>query len=831
MSRGQKKQRPGDARGKSADGQAPRQSADPFYDHELPVEGIAAISTSIAHDSEIEQYIAQEHLSPADRAIYLFENGSNLQKCSVVEGLQRLVAICSNIEIDSVISALTELLWKVDEDVQMSAGDGMLEALPGLNLAHLRSLFPLLKTMICLRIEAVRDRWRPVMLTYINHFPAEEMQQEIIQFAFELSDPSEPPDLRKLCCEMIGTLFPRLSSDMKEGPFLQRVLSFCQDTDFNVRIGMCGQLSPIAHVVGLQRAKSFVTKELFELLEDEERGVVHAAFTSLVDMIDFFDDQFRRERILPLIKGYLANPSEEDSQMLLSCFGKYIWELSGDLKSEEDIQLFCNFFNNKALQNDLDAQSSAFRSFCAFNFPAVVRSLGTKKYFSYLSLTYKCLCEDSNVETRRRMAAGFHEVSIILREKSLPHLHEPFFVLAQDPELEVQDAIFANLGAILRSFSCAVNDDRQIFNDCIPAICTYEAAIKSCWRKVIRFLDQFDQFPAYFSSDVLYEKFIPILFRHMSQNTVEVKDKCAWLIMCFTRKLHNHTQQVEIINRILTEFGRARSYWHRQTFIICCLRCLEHFSRKFFREKMVDTTLELAKDPVANVRRKLCLLLPHIKLVLRPPAPVDLLAIFNERVARLAMDPDKDVADGAREAISRMEEMEDDLLRKQDLGLQDEDERLDGQREEEENTLMEAAHEIEKQQRRKALRELIAEGEKALPNAPPTPQAVLSLGHQFAKPDPTAARGRTKKPLNMPARPALAPPAPPARTAPVVLSKLTPKPEHPRLPSAGNEPRKQIVSPGSSPQRKESKDSTPTLPSVLPTLTVSGRVGITAKRR
>lgn len=62
-----------------------------------------------------------------------------------------------------------------------------------------------------LRIESVRDKWRPVVLAYVTHFPAEEMQQELIQFALELSDPAEPPDLRKLCCEIIGALFPRLS--------------------------------------------------------------------------------------------------------------------------------------------------------------------------------------------------------------------------------------------------------------------------------------------------------------------------------------------------------------------------------------------------------------------------------------------------------------------------------------------------------------------------------------------------------------------------------------------------------------------------------------------
>ena len=60
-------------------------------------------------------------------------------------------------------------------------------------------------------------------------------------------------------------------------------------------------------------------------------------------------------------------------------------------------------------------------------------------------------------------------------------------------------------------------------------------------------------------------------------------------------------QQVEIFNRVLSDFGRSKSYWHRQTFVACCLRCLEHFSRKFFREKMIETTLELCKVCVVCV--------------------------------------------------------------------------------------------------------------------------------------------------------------------------------------------------------------------------------------
>ena len=57
--------------------------------------------------------------------------------------------------------------------------------------------------------------------------------------------------------------------------------------------------------------------------------VRQAAFTCLVEMIDFFDEAYRRDQLLPLIKGYIANPPEDGQHMLLSLFGKYLWELSG----------------------------------------------------------------------------------------------------------------------------------------------------------------------------------------------------------------------------------------------------------------------------------------------------------------------------------------------------------------------------------------------------------------------------------------------------------------------------------------------------------------------
>ena len=58
---------------------------------------------------------------------------------------------------------------------------------------------------------------------------------------------------------------------------------------------------------------------------------------------------------------------------------------------------------------------------------------------------------------------------------------------------------------------------QQPLQDCVIPICTYETAIKGCWRKVYSFLEHFEYFPNIFPTDVLYDKFIPILFRHLTQ--------------------------------------------------------------------------------------------------------------------------------------------------------------------------------------------------------------------------------------------------------------------------------------------------------------------------
>eukprot|EP01004_Peranema_trichophorum_P005285 NODE_414_length_2795_cov_23.818114_g355_i0.p1 GENE.NODE_414_length_2795_cov_23.818114_g355_i0~~NODE_414_length_2795_cov_23.818114_g355_i0.p1 ORF type:complete len:809 (+),score=132.24 NODE_414_length_2795_cov_23.818114_g355_i0:314-2428(+) len=688
--------------------------------------------------------------------------------------------------------------------------------------------------MISVRSTNVREKWQQVMLEATKYFNVEILQDEVIKVAVQKGEPSEPPDSRQFCCEMFGALACRLDSSSIEKLLLSKVIWLCQDTDYTVRMSMCAQLNSVARAVGLIKTKELISKELFELLGDEEAEVARVALTALVDMLSFFDQTYRKEHILPILRRYVAKPPKQLHQLLLSLFGRYLFELSEDIDSDEDTRLFCTFFKSAAYRTYQDSQSTQWRELCAFNFPAVIKSIGVKKYSIYLSSTYKALCEDSSTETRKKMASGFHEVCSIFGEKAMHHLKDCFLSLLQDSDLEVQYTIMCNLSTILQTFndpSIPELERNELMIQCVAPISQYEASVRHTWRKVSSLLKHFHCFPVIFPSEVLHDKFIPILFHHLERGAAVIKGDCARLLMLFTRHLNNNHLQVEIFNRLLSEFGQSPSYWHRQTFVLVCMQFISHFSRKLFREKMLEVCLALAEDPVPNVRASLASIMPQIKRTLKPPAPIELMSTFTERLAWLAVDVDADVREAARIAESQIE---DSHMRRR---VDEEEELIDRQREHEENTLLEVAQEQEKQRRRQALRDMIAEQDKSIlpsgvhhSHSAPTGSKTRQTGSTLTKTSsnlgrmnigPSAKVGRPNSHERLqPYRKPIGKVSPLPSTDRINDStKLPDQLPHRRSGSAGTHPRTRQDGPyiSADDTRKRSPSSMPT---VLPTLQV-----------
>ncbi|OWK09091.1 hypothetical protein Celaphus_00015502 [Cervus elaphus hippelaphus] len=237
------------------------------------------------------------------------------------------------------------------------------------------------------------------------------------------------------------------------------------------------------------------------------------------------------------------------------------------------------------------------RKNCAYNFPAMIVFVDPKNFHMELYSTFFCLCHDPEVPVRYTIAICFYELS------SLP--------------------------------------------DLVPALTAAEqrAAASLKWRTHEKLLQKYACLPQVISSDQIYYRFLQRMFTIMMTNNVLPVQKAASRTLCiFLRYNRKQEQRHEVIQKLIEQLGQGKSYWNRLRFLDTCEFIIEIFSKSFFCKYFFLPAIELTHDPVANVRMKLCYLLPKVKSTLKIPADKHLLQQLEMCVRKLlCQEKDKDV--------------------------------------------------------------------------------------------------------------------------------------------------------------------------------------------
>jgi len=469
---------------------------DPFaVGAELPgMDNLSAIAAVNKQEEEVQRYIEQGHLNASSKAIYVLENGSLVQKTAVLQHLAMTFQECNDHEISAVVKELNDM-WKQVPEVQLVASPTVIAVLNKIKPKHVAELQEGVNTMIEILNENVRREWCNVLVECVPFLPQSELDA-ILQLALRKSDTSEAQVHRTMGCRVLGKLAQRFDSQKIEKGFLKRSMALCQDTDVHVRVTMCNQLNVIARAIGLGLSKQHVTQELLELLVDEEKIVSRAAFTALIDLVDFFDATYRRDQVYPILKHYISSPPEDVLSLLIEEFGRFLYKIRGDVTTQDDIALFGGFFVSSAQKSDPN-----IRQLCAFNFPAVVASLPAPFYLQSLHHTLKTLSQDSHVPTRIAVASGLHELCSLLNEKALVSIQECFLSLINDNDVRVQEKAFSKLDVLLAYFHQYITkeEERDAFmNNVLSPLVNYEHAVKLRWRNFAVLFQHFEHFPKYF---------------------------------------------------------------------------------------------------------------------------------------------------------------------------------------------------------------------------------------------------------------------------------------------------------------------------------------------
>lgn len=118
-------------------------------------------------------------------------------------------------------------------------------------------------------------------------------------------------------------------------------------------------------------------------------------------------------------------------------------------------------------------------------------------------------------------------------------------------------------------------------------------------------------------------------------------------------------QRAELRNRIFTDIANNPDCYVRMMFVRMMIEALEIFSSVYFKEHFFNVLLNLAEDPIANIRMKVVSLLPQLKSQLWIPTDKKLLTLLESIVRHLVNnEKDKDVLLILKSVTQKLDEID-----------------------------------------------------------------------------------------------------------------------------------------------------------------------------
>ncbi|XP_076279531.1 uncharacterized protein LOC143208675 isoform X2 [Lasioglossum baleicum] len=524
------------------------------------------------------------------------------------------------------------------------------------------------------RDTVVCDAWLETLLDVIELLPVEVIKMQIVPLAISKGQLSQPIYSRVTCSRLLGKICTRFDSAMIQKEILPTVHSLCQDVNSEVRASICLQLRFVAEGLGAESVKSALLPSLVELASDEESNVRCTSVQTIVYLLPHLQEDTIKTIIVPLVKKLLSeNAMKSDDHVvcviaqeygklvlgLEKClvpaertwFLKYFQQLAqmgaASIKKESKSHFLSFMISNPAE----DEKHMECRRCCAYNLPAMFLFVSNSSDdMDALLVTFNALANDHYYIVRKTVASGIHEVAKVLGPKS-GRIKSDLIKLLKDDTEEVLQGLVPHIGTTLdclaESQTIGVDRVDSTLMEIGRALLKCESEISAThnWRLASMMHSQLEIIPKYFPSDFIYSYFVPMtFFRILHARPIPVRLAAGTLYLFLLRYNMKPMQRVEMRSRLYTELANSPDCYVRMIFVRMMVEAFEIFSSAYFKEHFFTALLNLAEDPVANVRIKVVTLLPQLKSQIWIPTDKKLLTALETTIGHLMnSETDRDV--------------------------------------------------------------------------------------------------------------------------------------------------------------------------------------------
>ncbi|XP_018346143.1 PREDICTED: serine/threonine-protein phosphatase 4 regulatory subunit 4-like isoform X4 [Trachymyrmex septentrionalis] len=612
-----------------------------------------------------------------------------IQKLSVIQSLPSLLATDIQSCMSRVVPKMQQSLATASTEFHIAASNTFKTILEQKLVSHnvfsqtfLQSILNSLES----RDPVICHAWLETLLDVIELLPIEVIRAQILPLTISKGQLSQPIYTRIICSRLLGKICTRFDSAMIQKEVLPTVHSLCQDVNSEVRASICLQLRFVAEGLGAESVKPALLPSLVELASDEESSVRYASVQTIVYLLPHLQEDTIKNIITPLVKKLCENAAKSNDNVICVIaqdLGKLVLGLEKYLSMSEKTW-FIKYFQQLAqlgipslkkekphftFINSNSAQDERYiecRRHCAFNLPAMFIFVSSSpEDVNAILTTFNALASDHYYMVRKTVACGIHEVAKVLGPTSA-RIKGNLIKLLKDDSEEVLQGLIPHIRLTLE---CLV-ESQIIGTDKIDSSlmeigkallkCEAEVASTHNWRLASLMHTQLEILPKCFPSDFIYSYFVPMAFsRIIHARPIPVRLAAGTLFLLLLRYNMKPIQRAELRSRIFTDLANSSNCYVRMMFVRIMIEALEIFSSTYFKEHFFNILLNLAEDPIANIRVKVVSLLPQLKNQLWMPTDKKLLTSLEMVVRHLVNnEKDRDVLFILKSVTQKLDEMD-----------------------------------------------------------------------------------------------------------------------------------------------------------------------------
>lgn len=459
---------------------------------------------------------------------------------------------------------------------------------PDIHYVIIRDILPCIQAMLLDALE-VRLAAGRSLITIAKILSQDEVFEHVLKIVLHMAH-DDSDDHKITALPLIGQLAPICGRQVCMSYLSQDLHALSQDNSFRVRKATVQYFGPICEQVGHDHTEKTLLPIYLTLTKDAIWSVRKGCVESLVD-ISHAVSKTSKPKLIEVMRGFLQDNSRWVRNTAYELLGPFIATLTSDLISKDFLWYYTNIPNLKP--NEADTESS---NHCAFNFPAVVLTLGPTRWPELLE-TYNSLVRKT-FKTRKTLACSLHELGKILgTEITERDLISPLDIFLKDID-DIREGVVRKFAQLLK---CVSPTKREEY---LATLWELASESDTNWRFRLLLASQLETLVFLYSPTIVSEQLVPLAFQLCDDKMSDVRYEAVKAVGHILDVLVKHGQesQVHDVLRKIHMMSSNRTYTKRQLYATLCSHCVNVVSDEMFEKNLLAELCKMDKDPISNVR-------------------------------------------------------------------------------------------------------------------------------------------------------------------------------------------------------------------------------------